>query len=271
MNTHQLEIFFHVARLLSVTKAAEHLFISQPAVSSQVKKLEQTYGVKLIEKDGRGIRLTHTGTRLYEQISHFFSKTLVDVDRLLRDSNVLTISGNYLMVHFVVPELLEKNSSLRQNNKIVVKSASSTQSLAELTKNTCDLSLISTTRPLTPVANFVATKIFADEIVLIRMKNSPGPLKSIIVSDSKKDILQSPATTYQGLSKMSVTVVDSTQDAINNVRINHDSGTLVSAKFLKYFKDEFDYAYMGTQSLFYALYRQDSLKKDLIKEIIAHL
>ncbi|WP_353727451.1 LysR family transcriptional regulator [Lactococcus lactis] len=54
MNTHQLEIFYHVAKFQSISRAAEALYISQPAVSSQIKKLESAYGVHLIEKNGQG-------------------------------------------------------------------------------------------------------------------------------------------------------------------------------------------------------------------------
>ena len=50
MNIHQLEIFYHVAKFQSISRAAEALYISQPAVSSQIKKLESAYGVHLIEK-----------------------------------------------------------------------------------------------------------------------------------------------------------------------------------------------------------------------------
>lgn len=54
MNTHQLEIFYHVAKFQSISRAAEVLYISQPAVSSQIKKLESAYGVHLIEKKWSG-------------------------------------------------------------------------------------------------------------------------------------------------------------------------------------------------------------------------
>lgn len=52
MNLHALRIFTNVAKLGSITKAANLLLISQPAVTAQVRKLEQEIGAKLITGKG---------------------------------------------------------------------------------------------------------------------------------------------------------------------------------------------------------------------------
>jgi LysR family transcriptional regulator, low CO2-responsive transcriptional regulator len=57
----QIQTFIEVARERSVSKAAERLFVTQPAVSMQIKQLEDTFGLALIEPSGRNIRLTHAG------------------------------------------------------------------------------------------------------------------------------------------------------------------------------------------------------------------
>ena len=57
----QLQTFIEVARQRSVSKAAERLFVTQPAVSMQIKQLEEAFGLALIEPTGRNIRLTHAG------------------------------------------------------------------------------------------------------------------------------------------------------------------------------------------------------------------
>lgn len=57
----QIQTFIEVAREHSVSKAAERLFVTQPAVSMQIKQLEDTFGLALIEPSGRNIRLTHAG------------------------------------------------------------------------------------------------------------------------------------------------------------------------------------------------------------------
>lgn len=57
----QIQTFIEVARERSVSKAAERLFVTQPAVSMQIKQLEDSFGLALIEPLGRNIRLTHAG------------------------------------------------------------------------------------------------------------------------------------------------------------------------------------------------------------------
>jgi len=65
----QLEIFETIARLGSVTRAAETLHLTQPAVSIQLRSLAAAVGQRLTEPAGRGLRLTQAGHDLYEACS----------------------------------------------------------------------------------------------------------------------------------------------------------------------------------------------------------
>ena len=61
MNLNQLEYFIAVAETLNFTKAAERSFITQTAISQQIRSLEDTVGVKLLERDKHHVRLTAAG------------------------------------------------------------------------------------------------------------------------------------------------------------------------------------------------------------------
>ena len=61
----RLKVFRTVAQHLSFRKAAEHLFITQPAVTLQIKALEEDLGVRLFDRKGNQIFLTAQGTRLF--------------------------------------------------------------------------------------------------------------------------------------------------------------------------------------------------------------
>jgi DNA-binding transcriptional LysR family regulator len=63
----QLQTFIEVAREKSVSKAAERLFVTQPAVSMQIRQLEDAFGLALIEPVGRNIQLTSAG---HEFLNH---------------------------------------------------------------------------------------------------------------------------------------------------------------------------------------------------------
>lgn len=74
----QLEVFEAIARLGSFTRAAQELFLTQPTVSMQIKKLTEVVGMPLYEQVGKKIYLTDTGRELHQtcrdifgHISHF--------------------------------------------------------------------------------------------------------------------------------------------------------------------------------------------------------
>jgi len=67
MELYQLRTFLTVAEEGHLTRAAEKLFASQPAVSAQIRALEAEIGVRLFDRGPKGMTLTQAGTALYEQ------------------------------------------------------------------------------------------------------------------------------------------------------------------------------------------------------------
>jgi DNA-binding transcriptional LysR family regulator len=72
LNLHHLRIFYHVAKRMSYTKAAEDLSISQPAVTHQIKAFEEQLRLKLFEAKPGKIVLTQEGKTLYEYAIRLF-------------------------------------------------------------------------------------------------------------------------------------------------------------------------------------------------------
>ncbi|RDH85040.1 MAG: LysR family transcriptional regulator [endosymbiont of Galathealinum brachiosum] len=70
----QLKLFESVSRLGSYTRAAEELFLTQPAVSIQIKRLEEQTGLPLFEKVGKKIFLTAAGKAMYEASSDILNR-----------------------------------------------------------------------------------------------------------------------------------------------------------------------------------------------------
>ena len=80
----QLVAFEATARLGNCSRAAEQLHQSQPTVSIHIRKLSESLGQILFERDGRGLRLTAAGEEVYETCRVLFS-TFEDLDdRLAR-------------------------------------------------------------------------------------------------------------------------------------------------------------------------------------------
>ena len=78
----QLRVFEAVARQLSYTRAADELHLSQPAVSMQVRQLEDEVGLPLFEKLGRTIDLTEAGQALYHY-SRSINRSLQEMEEVL--------------------------------------------------------------------------------------------------------------------------------------------------------------------------------------------
>jgi|WetSurMetagenome_2_1015567.scaffolds.fasta_scaffold211144_3 DNA-binding transcriptional LysR family regulator len=72
LNLHHLRIFHSVAKRLSHTKAAEDLFITQPAVTNQIRVFEEQLGLKLFEAKPGKVLLTEEGKILYQYAQKLF-------------------------------------------------------------------------------------------------------------------------------------------------------------------------------------------------------
>jgi len=72
MELHHLKLFNTLATELSFSKTANLLYISQPAVSIQIKKLEDELGLKLFDRSGKNLHLTGHGKLLYEYTKKIF-------------------------------------------------------------------------------------------------------------------------------------------------------------------------------------------------------
>jgi LysR family transcriptional activator of nhaA len=73
LNYHHLLYFWTVAREHSVSKAAAALHVAQPTVSAQLRSLERSLGHKLFDRQGRHLRLTPEGAKVYRYADEIFS------------------------------------------------------------------------------------------------------------------------------------------------------------------------------------------------------
>lgn len=78
----QLSLFESVARNLSFTRAAEELHLSQPAVSMQIRQLEESVGLPLFEKLGKQVSLTEAGREVFHY-SQGINRSLIEMEEVL--------------------------------------------------------------------------------------------------------------------------------------------------------------------------------------------
>lgn len=111
-NLYPLHVFRLVARSSSVTRTAQELFISQPAVSAHLRSLEQRLGAQLFERTPRGMLLTKTGEVVLEQANRLFAlyqelPALADAARGQVRGEV-TVAASSTPGAYCVPELLRR-------------------------------------------------------------------------------------------------------------------------------------------------------------------
>lgn len=83
-NLSSYRIFYAVANTGNISRAAKELYISQPAISKSIQKLEENVGVKLFDRSSRGVTLTPEGELLYTHVKSAFETLTLGEDKLRR-------------------------------------------------------------------------------------------------------------------------------------------------------------------------------------------
>lgn len=129
LNFNQFRIFYHCAIHKNFTRAAEALFISQPAVTLQIKALENFCGFKLFKKKGRINWLTDEGRTLYEYAQTIFNIEK-DIENAIEDlrelkRGVLRIGTTKAYARYFMPFMLSSFHDQYPNIKIELNEGSS--------------------------------------------------------------------------------------------------------------------------------------------------
>jgi DNA-binding transcriptional LysR family regulator len=144
---HQLKIFDCAARHLNVTSAARELRMSQPAVSLQLKRLEQEFSAKFYNTSNRGMKLTQQGRAFLDSVRPLIAE-LDKIDARFKapsgaqQSKGLTVGGNNTLSVTVLLEVL-KNFRLRHDDIQIVMETDSSEVIEQRVANSkVDVALI---------------------------------------------------------------------------------------------------------------------------------
>jgi DNA-binding transcriptional LysR family regulator len=111
LSLNQVRAFLEIARLGSVQEAADALVVSQPAVSASMAALQRSVGVRLIERDGRKIKLTDAG-KAFEAYARRVFALLAEGERRAREVAAATtgrvgLAAVTTAAEYLVPQLLQ--------------------------------------------------------------------------------------------------------------------------------------------------------------------
>lgn len=146
MQDTRIKVFYEVAKTLSFTKAANALFISQPAVTKHIQALENEFGLQLFIRKGNKIYLTSAGKDLFEYAEQVekLQQNLNDRFNLYRDEKIgeLKIGASTTIAQYVLPSILATFKSKYPQINIYLTTGNSEQIANNLIKNEIDFGLV---------------------------------------------------------------------------------------------------------------------------------
>ncbi len=152
LNYHHLFYFWTTAREGSVTRAAERLRLAQPTLSAQIRSLETALGVRLFEKQGRGLVMTEAGRTAFRYADSIFGLGRELQESLAGSSGgsrpVLAVGISDALPKLMVRNLLEPALRLPEAIRLVCREDRTDRLLAELSLH--DLDLVLSDLPLPP-------------------------------------------------------------------------------------------------------------------------
>lgn len=190
MADRRLQVFHTVARLLSFTKAAETLHMTQPAVTFQVRQLEEYFNTRLFDRTHNRISLTDAGARVYEYSDKIF-ELYGEMENAVREmtgeiSGSLTIGASTTIAEYMLPALLGDFRAKYPDVSIHLKVSNTDGIVSMVENNTIDLGVVEA-----PVnnKNLVVDECRRDKLVAIV---PPGHPKADLQKITLDELLEYP-------------------------------------------------------------------------------
>lgn len=139
-------IFYTVANAGNISKAAKELYISQPAISKSIQKLEESLNCKLFSRSSRGVILTDEGTLLYDHVKEAFETLSLGEDKLKRSIELgvghIQIGVSSTLCKYMLLPYLSEFIHQNPHISISISCQSTNETLRLLDDNKIDIGLI---------------------------------------------------------------------------------------------------------------------------------
>ena len=188
MDFDQLETFLAVARLSSFSRAAEKRFRTQPAISSQIRALEDEVGAKLLDRSGGKVSLTAAGKifQKYAEQTIEERKTIIaamaEMERV--PGGELVVGANEGTCLHILPEVFAEFKKEYPNVAVNIKRSDYARILESVIDNSVDFGVVSL--PVTDNRLTVVLIHRDDLIVIVPPRHPMAKLKQVAVADVAK-------------------------------------------------------------------------------------
>jgi DNA-binding transcriptional LysR family regulator len=185
MDFDQLETFLEVARLSSFSRAAEKRFRTQPAVSSQIRALEEEVGARLLDRSGGKVSLTAPGKLFLRYAEETIEArkavctAIAETERVPRGE--IVVGANEGTCLHILPEVFAEFKRNYPDVSVSIKRADYAKTLESVIDNSVDFGVVSL--PVTDV-RLTVVPIHRDELVIIAPPDHPlARLRSATVAE----------------------------------------------------------------------------------------
>ena len=183
MSDRRLQVFHAVARLLSFTKAAEVLHMTQPAVTFQIRQLEEQFDTRLFDRAHNRVSLTEAGHVAFEYAEIIFEK-YSELENAIREitgsiSGSLTLGASTTISEYMLPALLGEFNA--KNPEVLLRlRVSNTDGIVSMVENNViDLGVVE--GPVTNKNLLVEVCRKDDLVVVVPPDHELANLKSVTV------------------------------------------------------------------------------------------
>ena len=174
MNLNHLRYFYKVCLCGSLSEASEHLYITQPSLSSAIKSLENEFGVVLFCRTHAGMELTSEGKMLFNSCSELLSRA-EQLENIMKDlgnqRNKLRLGIPPMIGSIIVPKIYSDFCKLYPDIELEITEAGRNELLDKLSQNLLDIVFLLKNTPLDK--NFSSTPLGNMDIVCCASKNHP--------------------------------------------------------------------------------------------------
>lgn len=145
-NLNLYHIFYTVANTRNISSAAKQLYISQPAISKAISKLEQNLDVTLFYRSSRGVTLTMEGELLYEQVKTAFSAIRRGEQQIKKASDLgvsqISIGVSITLCKYVLLPYLQKFVKDNPHVKVTITCHPSLETIRDIENGVTDIGIV---------------------------------------------------------------------------------------------------------------------------------
>src|ERR1700760_189888 len=167
MDTQTLKNFIQLADTLHFTKASEQVFMAQPALSRQIRQLEETVGAELFKRNKRNVSLTKAGI-YFKQAAQ---QTLDQLDYAINhtkqihngEAGEIRIGYTHSIVQSILPRIIKEIRAEFPDVKTILREMNNNEQYRDLTEQKIDIGFA--TNPIVP--ENLKSKIFFEDVFVV--------------------------------------------------------------------------------------------------------